>query len=122
MPLLTTNPPGLQYTFTQGDTVSLAFIATSDTGIPVNLTGATLSTQILGPNGVGPVTFPNSEHTLGNQTTNPGSFTLNLQPSDTANCNIGQNKEVLTEAVISGAVTYYRGESLLSVYVAVPTQ
>jgi hypothetical protein len=108
--------------FTQGDNVTLNLLATDDQNNPINLTGATFTTQIQGPNVVGPVSFPNNEHTLGNQTTNPGTFSLTLQQSDTMSCGLGQNKEILTEVTISGLVTYFRGESILTVYPADPAQ
>ncbi len=69
---------GNQLEFTQGDDVTLQLFVTDDLGNPVNLTGATLSTKIMGANIVGPVIFPNSQHTLANQTNNPGQFALAL--------------------------------------------
>lgn len=123
MPLLVNQLFGESIEFTQGDTVVLELQATDDEGNPVNLTGATFSTQILGPNPNGPVTFLNSQHTLGNQSTNPGAFTLALASTDTGNCGEGGNKDIITEVVISGATTYFRGQSLLSrVYPAIPLQ
>lgn len=113
---------GQQIEFTQGDTVALSLIATDDAGNPVDLTGASLSTQILGPNGVGSVTFPNGQHTLGDQTTNPGTFVLDLSTVNTAACNEGDGKQIITQAVISGVITYFRGINLLSVNVNVPLQ
>lgn len=108
--------------FTQGDNVTLQLLATDDQGNPQNLTGASLSTQILGANIVGPVVFPNSQHTLGNQSTNPGTFSLALANTDTPNCGLGSNKQIITTATISGVVTNYRGVNILTVYAPVPLQ
>ena len=109
--------------FTQGDNVVLSLIATDDFGNPVNLTGGTLSTMILGANGVGPVTFPNSQHTLGNQSTNPGTFTLTLAATDSANCGEGANKQIITTFTSSGGlITNFRGVNLLTVYPPNPAQ
>jgi hypothetical protein len=122
MPLLQNQSVGVPIEFSQGDTVTLALLATNDQGIPVNLTGATFSTQIQGYNVNGPVTFGDSQHTLGNQTSNPGTFTLALASSDTANCGLGPNKEILTTVVINEASTCFRGESILAVYPGIPIQ
>jgi hypothetical protein len=115
---------GLPIDFTQGDDVTLQLLATDDSGNPVNLTGASLSTQILGANGQGPVTFANSQHTLANQTTNPGQFALALGNSgaDTTNCGEGANKQIITQSTISSVVTYFRGLNLLTVFAAAPNQ
>lgn len=108
--------------FTQGDTPTLVLIATDDQGNPQNLTGASLSTQIQGANSIGPVVFGNGQHTLANQTTNPGQFSLALTASNTNACGEGPNKEIITTATISGVVTSYRGVNILTVYNAVPIQ
>jgi hypothetical protein len=106
--------------FTQGDNASLLLQATDDLGNPQNLTGATFSTQILGANGVGPVTFGNSQHTINNAAL--GQFTLALANTDTPNCGIGTAKEIITTVTISGVVTNYRGVGILSVFPNVPLQ
>lgn len=122
MLLLTTN--NLPLEFTQGDTVTLTLVACDQQGNPVTLSlGTTLQTQILGPNGVGAVTFLNAQHTILNQATNQGQFTLALSNSDTLNISEGANKQIVTEGVdLSGAVTYYRGVNILTVDPNVPTQ
>lgn len=121
MLLLTPNAQPVE--FTLGDTVTLTLIATDDSGNGVNLTGYTLQTQVTGPNGVGPVTFPNAQHTLANQTTNPGQFTLALTSANTASLQEGPNKQILTEGTdASGNITYFRGVNLLTVYPNVPLQ
>lgn len=122
--MLLQTPDGNPVDFTQGDDVTLSFIATDDNSNPINLTGASLSTQILGPNGLGPVTFPNSQHTLANQTTNPGQFTLALgnAGANTAACDTGSAKQILTTAIIAAVSTTYRGVNILTVYPPVPVQ
>lgn len=110
-------------TFTQGDVTTLLLLATDDQGNPVDLTGATLSTQILGPNAIGPVTFPNSQHSIApDQVTNRGQFSLALSADDTASCGEGTAKQIITESIITGASVYYRGVDLLTVYPNVPLQ
>jgi hypothetical protein len=120
--MLLQNQSGGTVEFTQGDVVTLALLATNDQGVPVNLTGASLSTQILGPNDIGTVIFPNNQHTLGNQTSAPGTFTLALTAANTNACGLGNNKQILTTATISSVVTTFRGEQILTVWPEVPTQ
>lgn len=120
--MLLTTPNLLPLEFTQGDTPTLTLVATDDQGNPVNLTGASLSTQIQGANSAGPIVFPNLQHTLSNQTTNPGEFVLSLSAVDTGNCGEGLHKEIITTANIAGVITNYRGLNLLTVYNPVPIQ
>ena len=120
--MLLNSQNNLPIEFTQGDTVVLYLLATDDQGNPVSLAGATLSTQILGANGVGPVVFGNGQHTLANQTTNPGQFSLALANTDTPNCGAGANKEIYTTAAVSGVTTTFRGVNLLTVFVPEPLQ
>jgi len=108
------------FTFSQGDQTTLALIAIDDEGTPVDITGATFSTQIQGPNGVGPVTFPDGQHAITDAAL--GEFTLSLSTTDTGNCGLGPHKEILTEITIGGAPQYYRGMNLLTVYPATPFQ
>ena len=110
-------------TFTQGDNnVVINLTALDGSGNPINLTGASFSTQILGPNPVGPVTFGNSQHAI--VSAPMGTFTLTLANggADTASCGVGANKDLLTKITISGAVIYYRAKSILTVYSPVPAQ
>lgn len=115
---------GKKIEFTQGDDITLDLIVYDDDGNPFDLTGATLETQVNGPNGAGVAIFPNGQHTLANQNTNPGEFTLALGNvgEDTTDCGEGSNKEMLTIAVISAAQTTFRGPNLLTVYPEVPLQ
>lgn len=109
--------------FTQGDVIVLELIATDDSGNPVDLTGATLTTQILGPNTAGVVTFPNSQHTIASdQVANRGKFSLALASGDTANCGDGAGKQIITEAIITSDSVYYRSPNFLTVNVNVPVQ
>lgn len=104
--------------FTQGDNAILNLTATDGAGNPINLTGATFSTQILGANNLGTVTFPNSQHAI--VSAPAGTFTLTLSQADTLSCGLGDSKDVLTQVTISGAVTHFRGRAILSVAPAVP--
>jgi hypothetical protein len=106
--------------FTQGDNVILNLSATDGNGNAINLTGASFSTQILGANGAGPITFSNSQHAITSAAT--GQFQLTLSQTDSANCGIGQNKDILTAITLSGNVTYFRGIGILNVYPPVPLQ
>ncbi len=108
-----------QLQFSQGDVVTLNLNVTDGLGNPINLTGATFSTQILGPTGVIAV-FGNSQHTI--VTAADGTFTLALSTSDTQACNNGNNKDVLTTVTIGGSPIIYRGIGILNVYPPVPLQ
>lgn len=119
MPILTT-PNQLPLEFSQGDEVTLELAATDDYGNPINLTGASFSTQILGANGVGPVTFPNGQHSIVSAAS--GTFSLALAATDTPNCGLGANKQILTTITIGGSPTTYRGNNILTVYPEVPLQ
>lgn len=122
MLLANANPINQPIEFTQGDTVTLELIATDDYGVPVDLTGAVFVTQILGPNTAGPIIFGNGQHTAADQSTNRGQFSLALTASNTAACGEGQHKQILTEVLISGVYTYFRGDNILTVYPNVPLQ
>lgn len=115
--------PNLPLVFSQNDNVVLTLIATDTQGNPVTLTGATFSTQILGPNNTGAVTFPNAQHTANADQVNfKGYFTLTLGTADTGACAIGENKDIVTAITISGNVASYQGLSILEVLPNVPTQ
>lgn len=112
--------------FTQGDNnVVLNLTAQDGLGNPVNLTGASFSTQVLGPNGGSIATFPNGQHVANpDQVGNPGKFTLTLANSgaDTAACGVGYGKQILTTITIGGAIVTYRGVGILNVFPPTPTQ
>jgi len=113
--------PNLQpLEFVQGNTAVLEFVATDDQGNPQNLTGASFSTQILGANGVGPVVFPNGQHSI--VSASAGTFSLSLAATDTPNCGLGLHKEILTTITIGGVIQTYRGVNILTVYNDVPAQ
>lgn len=122
MQLVNSNPLNEPITFTQGDTVTLNLLALDDENNPVDITGAVLNTQILGPNTVGPVTFGPGQHTVLDQSTNRGEFTLALGDMDTLECGEGQHKQIVTVADIASAFTYFHGNNILTVLVAVPLQ
>jgi len=105
-------------TFTQGDTATLNLTAQDGTtGAPFDITGATFTSYILGPGGV-VVSFPNSQHTI--VTANLGQFTLALGTTDTAACNVGPNKDILTKIVQSGSTIYFRANGIVQVLPPVP--
>jgi hypothetical protein len=120
--MLLTSQNGQPLNYTQGDVVTLELLATDDQGNPVDLTGVSLETQILGPNSVGPITFPNGQHTIADQSTNRGQFALALAAADTMATGDGAHKQILTESTLTGVITTYRGVNLLTVFVAVPIQ
>lgn len=103
--------------FTQGDNAILQLTAVDAAGNPVNIAGATFSTQMLGVQGQ-PVTFGNGQHAIINAAL--GQFTLTLAQVDTENVNIGSNKDIVTAITIGGNVTYYRGSGILTVNPPVP--
>lgn len=105
---------------TQGDgSVVFNFTAVNNS-LPVDLTGATFSTQIRGPGGT-IKTFPNNQHTANpNQVANKGKFTLTLTKEDTDALALGVGHEVLTKVTISSVVIYYHGPDLLTVQPNVP--
>lgn len=104
--------------FTQGDNVVLNLNAQDGNGNPINITGATFSTQIMGPAGV-VATFGNSQHAITNAAL--GQFTLTLAQADTNNCAAGPNKDIITGITISGVKTTLRGIGILTVYGDVPS-
>lgn len=115
---LTPVPSLPELSFTQGDQVVLTLYAQDQFGNPVNITGATFNTQINGPNGAGPATFGNSQHAIVNAAI--GQFTLTLAATDTPNCGIGANKDIITQITIGGAPQYYQGLGILTVLVNAP--
>jgi len=106
--------------FTQGDSAILTLYATDGKGNPVDITNATITTFIKGPNGV-IASFPNSQHQI---ITGPaGVYQLTLSTTDTGNCGLGPNKTILSQIVsnVIGTV-YFRGINILTVYPPVPLQ
>lgn len=105
--------------FTQGDTAVLNLTATDGNGNPINLTGASFTTYIKGPNGV-ISSFGNSQHAI--VTAAAGTFILSLAALDTAACGLGANKDILTVVVVGQSTINYRGAGILTVYPPVPLQ
>lgn len=115
--------PNQQIEFTQSNNAILHLIAVDQSGNPVDLTGATMSTQILGPNPIGPVIFGNGQHTIDpDQNANRGKFIITLSQANTLACGEGLNKEILSTATIASVATTFRGVGILNVYIAVPLQ
>lgn len=116
------NQPNQVAEFTQGDTAVLELMAVNDQGNPVDLTGATLETAMLGSNIAGVVNFQNSQHTIANQSTNRGQFFLTLSSDDTLSVGEGRHKQILTSVAVSSTLTTFRGINILTVYPPVPIQ
>ena len=106
-------------TITQGDSALLQLQAVDGNGNPVNITGASFTTLIKGPNGV-IASFPNAQHAIVSAAN--GQFSLALATTDTPNCGLGANKEIITLIVASGNTTYFHGPNQLTVLPAVPLQ
>lgn len=108
--------------FTINDTAALQFIAQDGNGNPIDLTGASLQTTLLGPQGT-LVVFNDSKHSINpDQTGFKGYFTLNLLQTDTAQCAEGENKDVLTQVTQGSSVITYRGIGVLNIYPVTPAQ
>lgn len=107
--------------FTQGDQVILSLTAVDGDGNPVDLTGASFVSQILGYGGM-PVSFPNGQHTADpDQVANRGQYTLALSIDDTTSCNIGYDKDILTLISLGSTPIMYRAR-ILNVLPPVPLQ
>lgn len=105
---------------TQGDTASIQLTATDGNNRPIDLTGASFSTSVLGDNGVA-ISFPNAQHTANpDQVLFKGQFTLALSSIDTMGIPVGINKEIITLIVIGLTQVNYRGPSALNVYSPIP--
>lgn len=117
---LTPDPTSPQLSFSLGDYVVLTLYAQDNSGTPVNIAGATFSTQILGPNGVGPIVFGNAKHAI--VASAFGQFTLTLGTVDTAQCGLGPNKDILTTITIGGNSAIFQGQGILVVEPPVPIQ
>jgi hypothetical protein len=99
----------------QGDNAILTLIAQNGDGTPINLTGASFSTQIMGPTGT-PVVFGNSQHTANpDQVDFTGYFTLTLAQTDTANLGAGSNKEIVTLITLNSNQVSFHGVAQLTV-------
>jgi hypothetical protein len=106
--------------FSQGDTATLQLTIQDGDGNPIDITGATFSTEIKGNNTAGAITFPNAQHTIIDPTT--GRVNLALTAVNTAACGVGEGKDVITTVTISGTVIRYRGIGILNVYAPDPAQ
>lgn len=104
---------------TQGDTAVLELTAENGDGDPVDITGATFTTYIKGPNGV-VASFPNDQHEIIDA--EAGRFNVELGSDDTEACGLGSNKEILTKIVQGSSTIYYRGIGVLQVNPPVPVQ
>lgn len=75
------NPTGgIPQVITQGDSFPLPMICINEANVPYNLTSATMTTTMLSESGT-EIVFTNSQHTISNQTSYPGQFTLTPTPT-----------------------------------------
>jgi hypothetical protein len=106
--------------FTQGDTAVLNLTATDGNNVPIDLTGAVLTTTFRGQDGA-VISFPNGQHTVNPDQLNfRGQFTLALTAINTAAVPVGKNKEIVTKVVLGATTIYYHGPGLLNVLPAIP--
>jgi hypothetical protein len=106
---ITANGPVI---LTQGDEIVLTLWAGSNEQA-FDVTSATFSTQILGPQGV-PVVFGNDQHAVIDGP--DGEFTLSLAETDTANLAIGEAKDIVTQITdSSNNVAYFWAKGILTV-------
>lgn len=107
---------------TQGDTITFQLTALLGNGLPYDLTGATFTTLIKGPNGI-VVSFPNSQHTANpDQTANKGKYTLALTADNTDSLGLGINKEIITKVTQGSNIVQFHGNGILTVLAKVPVQ
>lgn len=98
--------------FTQGDTPTLNLTAQTDSGDPVDLTGATFTTYLKGKVGA-VVAIPNASHTANPDQVNfKGQFTVAITAVESAACLEGTNKEVVTKITIGADIVFYRAQIL----------
>lgn len=113
---------GTKLKITQGDTATLRLIATDGNGNRVDLTGATLTSEVRGVNGL-PIFYPNSQHTIDpDQIFHKGEFDLALSILDTTAIPEGEDKGINTEIVIGPSTIYYHGDGILNVLSSIPRQ
>lgn len=107
---------------TQGDTATLQLLAEDGNGSGLNLTGATFSSYILGPNGKR-VNIGNSYHTAAaDQTADAGEFSIALTAAQTALLAPGSERELVTKVTIGSSVTTFHGRKLLTILPAYPVR
>ena len=107
--------------FSQGDNnITLNLIAASAEGSPVDLTGASLTSLMIGPAGTF-VSIPNSQHTVNpDQLNYKGYYTITLLAANTAATMYGQNKDLTTQSTQGTVTVSYQGKGILTVYPNVP--
>jgi hypothetical protein len=107
---------------TQGDIATLALTAEDADGIPINLTGATLTTYIGGVASGDVVTIANAQHTILNQTTYPGRYDVAITALVSASFGLGEGKEIITKVSLSAgaSIVYFHGVNMLDVLSPAP--
>lgn len=106
-------------TITQGDDVTINMLATIDGSSPMDLTGATLSSTLVASD-ESIVSVFNSSHTIANQTTNTGEFSIFLDRTTTALLMLGAAQNIVTKASISGKDLFIHANKVLRVVSASP--
>lgn len=92
----------------RGEDPTLTITVTTDGSTGFNLTGATMETRFQKKSPGQELILANSAHTLdGDQSTNPGKFTLALTADQTETLKIGEDLVVVIAATISSAVTKF---------------
>jgi uncharacterized protein (DUF4213/DUF364 family) len=94
---------------TQGDKLSVTLTCPSTT-----LTGATLTTVFPKSDGT-TISIANSAHTLANQTTNVGQFSIALTATETAAMPAGPNQSFYTKVDVGTTITHFHGHGILTV-------
>lgn len=107
--------PSARIVMTKGDAANLVLYAVDGDGVAQDLTGATFTSYMVGPNGA-KVVLSNSKHTADiDQVTNKGKFVLALSASDTLALLVGSEKEILTKVTQGSSVVYYHGRKMITV-------
>jgi hypothetical protein len=111
-------PAGL--VITQGDTASFKLTAQDGTtGLPYDLTGATLQSWIQGVS----TPFDNSHHVVNpDQVANRGNYILNLSTAETILVNKSASLEIVTQVTKGAQVITFHGKGILQVLSATPGQ
>lgn len=112
-----------QWTTTQGETPTFAFIAQDDGGHAIDLTGGVFTSFVKGELGeIVPV--PNNQHAINfvQSGATRGKFTVFFSSGNTSDFAAGTYKGMVTMVVQSSIITYLHGTNILTVLPNVPTQ
>lgn len=103
-----------EITITRNDAVTLTITANKDAA-GHDLTGATLETRLPGAKVGEVIVIGDDAHTLGNQNTNPGRFSVALTAAESARLRIGDNLPIITRATQGASVVHFHGAQTLRV-------